>query len=96
MSSFVQLVIHDQTCRWQDLVERTVSPEYKVRIFTDPIKRAKHVKRMYCMIRCMYPELTAENIDQAFEAYILGWIEPWQLITFARKLQESRMTNNLF
>lgn len=93
-SRIVDIILKNRTCSWRELIVSSVAPDCRIRIFTDPERRAKHVKAFYWSVRKSYPSIPLEALDYAFEAYLLGWCEPYQVVSIARQYCQAQ--NMLF
>lgn len=86
-----------RTTSWRELLVSYIPDTYRIRIFTDPERRAKQVKQFYWSVHSAYPSLTLEALDYAFEMYLLGWIEPYKVVQVAREYDaDSLKSINLF
>ena len=85
----VDVVLNSRTTSWKDVVESSISPESRVRIFTDPMRRAGQIKKFYYSFRGLYPDLSPESVDYAMEMYLLGWIDCYQVVRVARQYDAS-------
>lgn len=87
----VDFILNHHTTSWRDYLDATVSPDSRIRIFTDPLRRAGQVKKFYFTFRGAYPSLSVEAVDYAMEMYLLGWIDSFQVCQVARNYDLARM-----
>lgn len=82
--TLVDVIIYNHLSSWKDLILSSVADDYKIRIFTVPIRRAKHIRNFYWAFRKVYPAFSVEAVNYGFQMYLLGWIEPYQLVSVVR------------
>lgn len=87
----VDFILNHRTTSWRDFLDSSVSPDSRIRIFTDPVRRAGQVKKFYFSLRGTYPTISVEAIDYAMEMYLLGWIDSYQVVQVARNYDLARM-----
>lgn len=91
----VDVVINSRTTSWKDIIQSSIPPESRIRIFTDPLRRAGQIKKFYYAFRGLYPQLSPESVDYAMEMYLLGWIDPYQVVRVARQYESARQEDQL-
>lgn len=87
----VDFILHHTITNWRDYLDATVSPDSRIRIFTDPVRRAGQVKKFYFSLIGAYPNISEEAIGYAMEMYLLGWIDCFQVVQVARNYDLARM-----
>ena len=85
----VDVVLNSRTSSWRDILVSSIPADSRIRIFTDPLRRAGQIKKFYYSFRGLYPEFAAESVDYAMEMYLLGWIDCYQVVHAARIYQRS-------
>lgn len=83
--SIVKALVGGKVVNWNSHV---ISKENEIRVFTSPGLRVEHVRKYYWTVRRMYPDLSEEAVDAAFEAYVLGFILAPDVISFARRYKD--------
>ena len=91
----VDVVLNSRTSSWKDIVVSSIPAESRIRIFTDPMRRAGQIKKFYYSFRGLYPEFSPESVDYAMEMYLLGWIDCYQVVHAARIYERSLHQENL-
>lgn len=91
----VDVVMNSRTTSWKDVIVSSIPPESRVRIFTDPLRRAGQIKKFYLSFRGLYPQLSPESVDYAMEMYLLGWIDCYQVVRVAREYESARQDDLL-
>lgn len=91
--SIVKLLLDGRVIDWNSPLIRK---ENEVRVFTSPGLRSDQVKKYYWTVRRMFPGISEEALDAAFETYILGWIIAPEVLSFARHYDAVLSGSNVF
>ena len=84
-NTLVDVILRNRTANWRELLLASIPETHRVRIYTDPFRRVKQIKEFYYSLRRCYPQIPQMALDYALEMYLLGWIDPYQVITVAKQ-----------
>lgn len=83
--SIVKILKDGRVVNWKSGL---ICKDNEVRVFTSPGLRCEQVRKYYSVVRKMYPKISVDAIDAAFECYILGFIQAPEVLSFARRYDE--------